>query len=130
MKKHSLSSILYLSLGVTIMMGSCTKLDEEVYDQVLETSFNPTASDIPSIIGPAYTVMRGQMASWQGAFDLQEEPSDIIVTPVRPNGWYDAGTYQRMHKHEWTATEWQPQNSWNHCYSGINTVNRILYQFE
>ncbi len=50
------------------------------------------------------------MIGWQGDFDLQEEPADIIVTPVRPNGWYDGGTYQRMHKHEWNAAEWQPIN--------------------
>ncbi len=117
---------LYAFLSVWIISGSCTKLDEEVYDQVLETSFTPTERDIPSIIGPTYTVMRGMMASWQGMFDLQEEPADVIVTPVRPNGWYDAGTYHRMHKHDWTATQWQPQNAWNNCYTGINAANRIL----
>jgi hypothetical protein len=117
---------LYLFLSAWIISGSCTKLDEEVYDQVLETSFTPTERDIPNIIGPAYTVMRGMMASWQGMFDLQEESADVIVTPVRPNGWYDAGTYNRMHKHDWTATQWQPQNAWNQCYSGINQSNRIL----
>jgi starch-binding outer membrane protein, SusD/RagB family len=121
---------LYVFFGVWIISGSCTKLDVPVYDQVLETSFQPTEKDIPNIIGPVYTQMRGMMASWQGMFDLQEEPADIIVTPVRPNGWYDAGTYQRMHKHEWTPTQWQPQNAWNQCYAGINHVNRLLSQFE
>lgn len=130
MKKQRIISLVYMALGITIVLGSCTKLDEEVYDQVLETSFHPTEKDIPSIIGPVYTVLRAQMASWQGDFDLQEEPADIIVTPVRPNGWYDAGTYNRMHKHEWTPTQWQPQNSWNQCYSGITAANRILSQID
>jgi hypothetical protein len=126
MKLKKAYPLLYVFLSVWIISGSCTKLDEDVYDQVLETSFDPAERDIPSIIGPAYTVMRGMMASWQGMFDLQEEPADVIVTPVRPNGWYDAGTYNRMHKHDWTATQWQPQNAWNNCYTGINQVNRIL----
>lgn len=130
MKKKNVFSIFYLALGIAIMLGSCTKLDEKVYDQVLETSFKPTEADIPAIIGPAYTALRTVMVGWQGDFDLQEEPSDIIVTPVRPNGWYDAGTYHRMHKHEWTPTEWQPINSWNENYRGINSVNRILAQIE
>ena len=121
---------LYAFLSVWIISGSCTKLDEEVYDQVLESTFTPTDRDIPNIIAPAYTVMRGMMASWQGMLDLQEEPADIIVTPTRPNGWYDAGTYDRMHKHNWTPSQWQPQNLWNNCYSGINTVNRILAQVD
>lgn len=130
MKKQRIASLLYVALGVNLMLGSCTKLDEEVYDQVLETSFKPTENDIPNIIGPVYKVLRAQMASWQGDFDLQEESADIIVTPVRPNGWYDAGTYQRMHKHEWTPTEWQPRNAWNQCYSGITAANRVLAQIE
>lgn len=128
MKKQQLFSAIYLSMGVTLMLGSCTKLDEEVYDQVLETSFKPTENDIPSIIGAAYTPLRTVMVGWQGDFDLQEESADIIVTPVRPNGWYDGGTYQRMHRHEWTPTEWQPINAWNENFKGVNTVNRILSQ--
>jgi starch-binding outer membrane protein, SusD/RagB family len=130
MKMKKAYPFLYAFLSVWIISGSCTKLDEEVYDQVLESTFTPTDRDIPNIIAPAYTIMRGMMASWQGMFDLQEEPSDIIVTPTRPNGWYDAGTYDRMHKHNWTPSQWQPQNLWNNCYSGINTVNRILAQVD
>lgn len=124
------ASVFCLSLFIGCLFGACTKLDEEVYDQVLETSFTPTENDLPAIIAPAYTVMRNMYAGWQGDFDLQEESADIIVTPVRPNGWYDDGTYIRMHKHEWNAAEWQPQNSWIQCYSGINNVNRILFQIE
>ncbi|WP_315822902.1 RagB/SusD family nutrient uptake outer membrane protein [Paraflavitalea speifideaquila] len=130
MKKQSILCSIYLALGVSLLLGGCTKLDEEVYDQVLETSYKPTDKDIPSIIGSAYTPLRTVMIGWQGDFDLQEEPADIIVTPVRPNGWYDGGTYQRMHKHEWNAAEWQPINSWNQNYRGINTVNRILSQID
>ncbi len=55
MKKQTILSSIYLALGVSIMLGGCTKLDEEVYDQVLETSYKPTDKDIPSIIGSAYT---------------------------------------------------------------------------
>jgi hypothetical protein len=130
MKIRKAKPFLYLFMSTLIISGSCTKLDVAVYDQVLESSFVPTEKDIPNIIGPVYTQMRGMMAGWQGMFDLQEEPADIIVTPVRPNGWYDAGTYQRMHKHEWTPSQWQPQNAWNQCYAGINHVNRLLSQFE
>jgi hypothetical protein len=63
-----------------------------------------------------------------GYFDLQEEPGDCIITPTRPNGWDDGGTYRRMHQHEWTSEQWQPQNTYETCYSGINSANRILDQ--
>src|SRR5882724_4173169 len=117
-------------LATAVLVNSCTKLDEKVYDQVLQDQFKPTANDIPSIIAPVYTVLRPMEASWYGNFDLQEEPADVIVTPARPNGWYDGGVYQRLHKHEWNQTQGQPNQLWSNCYTGINTANRVIYQIQ
>lgn len=130
MKRSLYKGVASVSIGASILFLSCTKLDTKVYDEILESSYRPTEGDILSIIGPVYTQMRGMFAGWQGNFDLQEEPGDIIVTPTRPNGWDDAGTYKRMHRHEWSTTEWQPTNLWNNCYAGINSANRVLSQIE
>lgn len=127
MKKTYLS--LFLTVAILIFSG-CTKLDEEVYSEVLSKDYVPTANDIPAIMAPVYSVMRPMMMDWQGYFDVQEEAADAIVTPARPNGWNDGGTYQRMHKHEWTSEQWQPWNLWLNCYTGINTANRVIYQIE
>ena len=130
MKKIFKSYIaLIFALSIAIL-NNCTKLDEKVYSEVLQKDYVPTEGDIPSIMGPVYSVMRPMMVDWQGYFDVQEEAADAIVTPARPNGWNDGGTYQRMHKHEWTAEEWQPWNLWNNCYKGINTANRVIYQIQ
>ncbi len=118
------------SLAFAVMISGCTKLDEKVYDQVLQEQFHPTDADVPSIIAPVYTILRPMEASWYGNFDLQEEPGDAIVTPARPNGWYDGGVYQRMHRHEWNQTQGEPNQLWSYCYQGINTANRVLYQIE
>ena len=130
MKKQFNKYIGGLVILVALVAGSCTDLSETVYSELLAEQFVPSEKDIPAIIAPVYTGMRGMMAGWQGMFDLQEEPADQIVTPARPNGWYDGGTYHRMHKHTWTPTQWQPQNLWNNCYRGINTANRVIYQIE
>ena len=82
-----------LVIGVTSLgLNSCLNLDEEVYSEVVASNFNPTEKDIPSIIAPVYGSFRGLMMGWQGYFDTQEESADIIITPARPNGWYDGGT--------------------------------------
>ena len=117
-------------VGAALLTGSCTKLDEKAYDRVLQSQFTPTANDIPSLIGPAYTTLRAMEASWYGNFDLQEESADIIVTPARPNGWYDGGVYQRMHFHTWNQTQGEPNQLWSLCYQGINNANRVLSQIE
>ena len=114
--------------AVILILGACTKLDEKVYNRIPADQFVPTEKDIPSLIAPVYTNLRPMHASWQGNFDLQEESADAIVTPVRPNGWYDGGTYQRMHEHKWNQVQSQPNNLWANSYRGINLANRLIYQ--
>src|SRR5450759_1869787 len=127
MKKSYISVL--LSSAIILICG-CTKLNEKVYSEVLAKDFIPTQNDIPAILGPVYSVMRPMMMDWQGYFDVEEESADQIVTPGRPNGWVDGGTYQRMHLHEWTSEQWQPWNLWLNCFTGINTANRVIYQIE
>jgi len=122
---------LILSVSVvSVLFAGCTKLDEKVYDRIPEDDFVPTEKDIPSLIAPVYTTLRPMVASWHGNFDLQEESADVIVTPVRPNGWFDGGTYQRMHEHKWNPVQTQPNNLWANSYRGINLANRVIYQIE
>jgi len=128
MKNYKINLVL-AALTTGLLTGGCTKLDEKVYSDLLAQNFNPTAKDIPSLLGPMYTTMRG-FAGWQGDFDTEEESADIIVTPARPNGWVDGGTYLRMHRHEWTSNQGQPNGVYNRCYTGINNANRVLYQIE
>ncbi|RYY30598.1 MAG: RagB/SusD family nutrient uptake outer membrane protein [Chitinophagaceae bacterium] len=127
--KHIPKFLITVSVAAVLFSG-CTKLDETVYDRIPEDDFVPTEKDIPSLIAPIYTNLRPMVASWHGNFDLQEESADVIVTPVRPNGWFDGGTYQRMHEHKWNAVQSQPNNLWNNSYRGINLANRVIYQIE
>lgn len=120
----------YLVLGTFVLMMSCTDLTENVYDEITEENFNPTGDDIGALVAPAYSVLRGMKLGWYSFFDLQEESSDIMVTPVRPNGWYDGGTYIRLHRHEWDRFQGQPISTYNQSFSGINAANRVIYQIE
>ncbi len=129
MKKRIFLYIIFTTL-VSGVISSCTKLDEEVFSEVLPNKFNPTEKDLPSILAPTYASLRTVMCGWQGYFDLQEEAADCIITPVRPNGWDDAGTYRRMHQHTWSTQEYQPFNTWQNAYSSITKCNMVLSQIE
>tara|TARA_R110000868_G_scaffold87807_1_gene245191 strand:- start:1003 stop:2607 length:1605 start_codon:yes stop_codon:yes gene_type:complete len=118
-----------LLIVTSLLFINCTNLDEEVFSEVTEDSFVPADSDIVAVMASAYTPLRYIM-NWQGYFDLQEEPGDMIITPTRPNGWDDGGTYKRMHFHDWDNTQWQPRNTWITCFNGINSVNRVILQIE
>jgi starch-binding outer membrane protein, SusD/RagB family len=130
MKKHFIKYAGAVVILLSLALGSCTDLSETVYSEILSSEFVPTENDIPYLVAPVYMQMRPLMVDWQGVFDNQEEPADEIVTPARPNGWYDGGTYVRMHQHTWDAYEWQPWNVWLCCFGGINTANRVIYQIE
>jgi hypothetical protein len=130
MKKLILKYTIAAALGLGLIISACTNLDEKVYDKIVSEEFTPTANDAFAIMGPAYTQLRDWMFAWVGNFDSQEECSDIIVTPARPNGWVDGGIYRAMHEHIWNSEQYHCSNIWSRCYTGINFVNRSLYQIE
>jgi len=128
MKKKNTIYFFLASMMGAASLYSCTDLKEEVYSEVLSSSYQPTEKDLPAIVAPVYSSLRALMLGWQGYFDLQEESADAIITPVRPNGWDDAGTYRRMHQHTWTSLQWQPENAWQSAFRSITTANRVLSQ--
>jgi hypothetical protein len=120
-------------LGCGLLVGvlsttSCTDLTEHPYQQVTQANFHPTAQDIGSLIAPVYTPLMNMWMGWYGNIDTQEESSDELITPVRPNGWYDGGTYIRMHQHRWDPNEGQPGTLYSNAFRGINSANRVIYQ--
>jgi hypothetical protein len=109
------------------MLTACFDLEEEVFSEVTESTFIATEQDVAALLASSYSPLT-YILNWQGYFDLQEEPGDCIITPTRPNGWDDGGTYRRMHQHQWTSEQWQPTNTYQTAYSGINSANRVLDQ--
>ena len=121
-------SILAL-IAASGLFTSCFNLDEEPFSEILQETFQPSDQDVAAYLASAYTEL-AYFWDWQGLFDAMEEPADVVITPVRPNGWDDGGTYQRMHKHMWDAEEWQPWNTYETCFTGINNCNRVKDQIE
>jgi starch-binding outer membrane protein, SusD/RagB family len=119
-----------LLVSLTLGTISCSDLTEVPYTQVTDQNFKPTGADIGSLIAPAYTPLRSLWMAWYGNIDTQEESSDELITPVRPNGWYDGGTYIRMHQHRWDPNQGQPATLWGNAFSGITAANRVIYQIE
>jgi hypothetical protein len=117
-------------VGTALGGAGCTDLTETPYTEITENNFKPTAADLAALMAPAYTPLRNMWMSWYGMVDFQGETSDELLTPVRPNGWYDGGVYVRLHEHRWDATQGQPNGLWGNSYSGINAANRVIYQIE
>lgn len=118
-----------LILPALLGTASCTDLTEAPFNEITEANFNPTANDLATMMAPAYSRLRYFMG-WYGYIDGQGETADILLTPVRPNGWYDGGVYIRMHEHRWRVNEGQPRSVWNAAFNVIGAVNRVVYQID
>jgi hypothetical protein len=116
--------------GTGVGIAGCTDLTEVPYDEVTDANFNPTAADLAALMAPAYTPLRTVYMGWYGFVDSQEETADVLLTPVRPNGWYDGGTYIRLHEHRWDVAQGQPGSLYGRAFGGINAANRVIYQLE
>lgn len=120
----------YFVLVLTICAFACTDLSEEPYDQLLPPDLDSSPEILQALAAPAYTSLNDVFFGWHGYFDLQEESADVIVTPARPNGWVDGGTYRALHMHEWNSLQSQPGSLWSRSYAAIKIINDNIGSFK
>ncbi len=119
--------ILIAVLFVTTFNQSCTKLDEELYGEVTPANFFKTQEEFISALGAAYTQF-GDFAS-NDPMSIHELMSDEAVYPTRGQDWDDGGTLRRAHLHAYGIEDGYFNGGWNFGFGGVNTANRLIYQF-
>jgi len=129
MKKSLLkTSGVLLALGMAAFSQSCTNLDEELYDSVTPGDFFKTEEEFISALGAAYTQF-SDFAS-NDPWSLHEIVTDEIVVPTRGQDWDDGGTLRRAHLHSYTPEDGYTNGGWNFGFGGVNTANRLIFQFQ
>jgi hypothetical protein len=119
-----------LAVAALGLFDSCTKLADENYNQIVLDRFTPTSSDLLSLLAPAYSTWRPLYLEFNGVYRINETSTDETVTPGRPNGWVDDGSYRRLHEHKWTALDPTPRDAWTQSFAGITNCNRVIFQVE
>ena len=119
------------AIAIVLIAGalsqSCTKLDEKLYSSVTPSNFFKSEEEFISALGAAYT----QFGGW-GSGDpqtLQEMTTDEMTAPTRGQDWDDGGNWRRAHLHSWTKEDGVMSGAWNFGFNGVNTANRLIYQF-
>lgn len=123
-------SVMLAVAAVTLGGAGCTDLSETPYTEITEANFRPSSNDLAALVGAAYVPLRGIYMGWYGMVDFQGESSDELITPSRPNGWYDGGVYVRLLEHRWDPNQGQPNGLWSQLFNGINSSNRVIYQIQ
>ena len=100
-----------------LVLGSCTKFDEEIRDSSLIRK--PDRANV-------YIELRDLIDDAGWWFWAQEVTSDEVVFPVRGTDWNDGGKWKVLHNHEWTNDVDAVNSMWSHLNDGVREANRIL----
>src|SRR5690606_18955841 len=90
------TSIITLALSA-LLLSSCTDLSETLYDRVGSADYGKTPAEIETIVGKAYSSLRGGASdgvnfypTGEFVFFVSSVSSDECVIPTRVGGdWYD-----------------------------------------
>ena len=123
----NIGKFLLVGLVLVSVNQGCTDLEEELFSEIAVDDFFQTDEQITSALGAAYTSLYGFMGD---VYAAQQITSDENATPTRGNDWDDGGHWRRLHLHTYSPLDPIIGGAWNFAYGGINTVNRLLFQFE
>lgn len=107
----------------------CTKLDTVNYSTVANDNFWQTPAQIQAGIAPAYAALQPIPDGGGANFGVQvisETTSDEMIIPTRGGQWADAGQYQALWQHTFTADNPYINGAWGQLYNGIGKINFIL----
>jgi len=125
------------TFSIVLTLSACTDLSETMYDKVKSSDYGKTPSEVETIVGRAYAVLRGfgdeislNYPTCEFFFFLNETTSDEACIPTRGSDWYDEGRYQEAEFHTWKTSNLLIHSSWRYLYRGVNSVNQIIDQID
>lgn len=129
MKISKIKRILMIGLGLMFFTLSCTDLEEELYSDVTADNFFKTEDEFIAALGQAYAAFGG-LGNSGNLWSINELASDEIAVSTKGGDWYDGGVLIQIHYHKFQPDNGFFNNAWTQIYGGINTCNRLIYQFE
>lgn len=107
-----------------VMSGSCTDLEETLYDQVGTKNYYNTKNDV---VRAVFRPFEHAFWSIQSRHVLNELSADQLITPTRDGWWDDGGKWRRLHYHQWNVEDGgDAQTEWNGCFQGIMQCNYVI----
>lgn len=99
-----------------VALAGCTKLHEQVIDEVLGSS----SASPQNALAAAYGQMdNGTFVNHAETFALQEYSTNEAILPTRGSDWGDGGIYRAIHEFTWDGTNSMITNTWNSLNLGI-----------
>ena len=115
----------FAAFAIFATAPSCTDLTEHVYSSLSPENLSGTEDETMDMLGNLYVQLRFMYWAWEGYFDINEESSDLLMTPYRTYGGWGA-QYINLHQNDPYAGIPHLWQEWNYCYNGIMKANQLL----
>ncbi|TDQ10039.1 RagB/SusD family nutrient uptake outer membrane protein [Pedobacter metabolipauper] len=115
-----------------LLFNGCTKLDENVYDQLVTDNFYNNKNEVLSAVLRPYThanawvTPSGQDGWWRPA----ELSGDQLAWPTKGRHGEDGGKWKRLHYHTWLSDDGPLNNAWSLMYWGMGLCNDPIENLE
>ena len=126
---------LLFTIALCLLLTGC--LSEDPKGQLPEKEAYATAAGVElHLVNNLYNYIggnqdsQGLMGTPRGVYDFNSLTTDEQMLPIRGGDWYDGGFWQRLHTHQWTASEKPLHNTWNYLYKVVMLCNRSLYKID
>jgi hypothetical protein len=121
MKRFSLLTIISI-----IILSSCTKLEEDLYDKIPGSLYPENQDQIANLSVKSYARLQPFADDNGWWFLAQEISSDELCGPTRGSDWYDGGKWVNMYRHTWTNEDEGVNRMWGVFWEGITTCNGTI----
>ncbi|MEJ7768685.1 MAG: RagB/SusD family nutrient uptake outer membrane protein [Chitinophagaceae bacterium] len=104
---------------------ACTKLDENVYSELITANYYNSRDEVLSAVLRPYThtsawvTSSGQVGSWR----VNELAADQLAWPQKGIHGQDNGNWARLHYHTWVTNDDIVWNPWSLIYTGVGFCN-------
>jgi len=130
-----MNKIILITLFASILLFSCTDIEENVYDKYSATEFYASPEGSDAALASVYAQIPG---NWDGVgyagadngwYDLNCMSSDEQVVPHRNTGDWQLD-FARLYQRQWLPSDFILTNTWNWLYKSIFQANLAIEQLE
>lgn len=131
--KRTSKLFIYASLLIgSATINSCTKLDENIYSELIADNFYNNKNEVLSAVlrpythANAWTTPSGQDSWWR----MAELSGDQMAWPTKGRHGEDGGKWKRFHYHTWTVDEGGFNSAWVLMWWGLGLCTSPIQNLE
>ena len=119
------NTMIGLVTGALLLIGSCTNLDEHLWNDIPESAIDPSdPAVVNAFMGKVLNAMGSFYWGYEHYWDI-EETTDLYTVPRRLGvGW--GGGYVTTHKHLWSVNIGPSTRTYDQCMIGIQYACKCL----